>query len=437
MLLITNARVLTPDSILENGAVCIEGPLVKEAGDSASLAKKYPAAELIDAKGGLVMPGLANCHMHLYSTFARGMYLPSFAPGNFVDILKGLWWRLDKALTSDDIYYSSIIPLIECVKSGTTTVIDHHASPNFAKGSLSRIKDALSAVPVRASLCYEVSDRDGPEIAAAGIEENAQFIEANLGGEMATAMFGLHASMTVSDETLKKCISAAGRLGCGFHVHTAEDKADVADSEKKYGLGVIERWNARGILGPKTILAHCIHISDREIDILSKTGTNAVHNPESNMNNAVGCADVVKMLAKGVVVGLGTDGMTSNMFQEAKFAHLIRKHVTGDPKIGFMEAGRLLFENNYRILSNFFGRPLGRIEPGAYADIIILDYAPPTPLTKDNFWGHFLYGMNSSLVGTTIINGRVLMREKKLVGIDEEEIAASSRALAKKLWERI
>ncbi len=437
MLLITNGRVLCPDKIVDNGAICIDGNKIAEVGDTSALRKKYPNAEIIDAKGGLVMPGLTNAHMHLYSTFARGMSLPGEPSKNFVEILNNLWWRLDKALTKEDVYYSSLVPLIECVRCGTTSIIDHHASPNFVEGSLNTIECALAEVPVRASLCYEVSDRDGEKITEEGIKENTGFVRVHRGSEMLRGMFGLHASFTVSDKTLEKCVEAVRGLDCGFHVHTAEDKADLDDAMNKYGMGVVERWHKRKVLGPKTLLAHCIHISEQEMGLLAETRTCAAHNPESNMNNAVGSADVIKLLEKGVLLGLGTDGMTSDMFCEAKFAHLLRKQVTGDPRVGFVEAITLLFENNNKIFEQLFGWRLGRVEAGALADIIICDYDPPTPLTRANFAGHFLYGMGANIVRTTIINGRVVMKDRQIASVDEEEICAKARECAVRLWKRI
>ncbi len=437
MLLITDGKILCPGKIIENGAVCVDGSVIADIGDTAALRKKYSKATLLDAKGGLVMPGLTNAHMHLYSTFARGMNLPGKPSKNFVEILNNLWWRLDKALNKEDVYYSALVPLIECVKCGTTSIIDHHASPNFVNGSLDTIMKALSKVSIRASLCYEVSDRDGEKVANDGIKENVAFIKAHKNDEMLRGMFGLHASFTVSDRTLERCVAEEKALGCGFHVHTAEGKADLDDANKKYGMGVVERWNKMGVLGSKSLLAHGVHISEREIEQLADTGTNVAHNPSSNMNNAVGCVDTLGMLGANVTLGLGTDGMTSDMFQEAKFAHLVRKNETHDPSVGFAEAGRMLFENNGTIFKKIFNWDLGRIEKGALADIIICDYDPPTPLARENFLGHFLYGMGSGIVRTTIVNGRVVMKDRQIEGIDEEEICAKARECAEKLWKRI
>ncbi|MBI2091596.1 MAG: putative aminohydrolase SsnA, partial [Deltaproteobacteria bacterium] len=410
------------------GAVHVESGLISEVGGFASLKKKHPKAEIIDADGGIIMPGLVNSHMHLYSTFARGMAIKGEPPKVFLDILKSLWWRLDQALTAEDIYYSALIALIECVKCGTTAIIDHHASPNFAHGSLQKIEDALKMVPIRASLCYEVSDRDGVKIANEGIKENERFIRKHSGNNMVRGMFGMHASFTVSEKTLERCIASAKDLGCGMHVHTAEGKSDLRDCKKRYGCGVVERWNKHGILGTETLLAHCVHISDEEIELLAKTGVNVAHNPYSNMNNAVGAARTAEMLDRGVLLGLGTDGMSSDMFLESKFAHMIAKHENKDPRKGFAEACKMLLENNYKILSNLFGWNLGEIKEGLPADIIVCDYKAPTPISADNFSGHFLYGLAAGHVVTTIVNGKVLMKDRELIRSNMFALLCTSRS---------
>lgn len=436
MILITNATVLTEDKLLFDSAVFINEGKIKDIGDTAVLKASYPDAYEIDAKEGVVMPGLINAHMHLYSTFARGMSLPE-APKNFVEILDKLWWKLDKALTDRDIYYSSLIPLIDCVKSGTTTILDHHASPGCVLGSLSKIEEALDIIPIRAALCYEVSDRDGQDVAELGIRENVDFIEAHEKNEMVKGMFGLHASMTLCDETLAACSQVVDDFGVGLHVHTAESKTDQEDCMQKYGMRIVERWEKFGLLSPKTILAHSIHINKKEMDLIKKYKSNVVQNPESNMNNAVGVTDVPEMFKKGLCVGLGTDGMTTDMFQESKFAHLISKHNKQDPCVGFNEAGKMLFENNKKIASKVFGYELGVIKKGAVADVIILDYKAPTPMTNDNFLGHFLYGMSSMNVVTTIVNGKVLMQDRKVTCISEEDIDLEARKCAEEVWKRL
>lgn len=441
MLLVGNGRVITRDKnnpYLEDGCVAIQGNIIVRVGETGEMNKSYPEADFLDARGRVIMPGMINTHMHLYSTFARGMALKDASPQNFGEILDRLWWRLDKALTMEDVYYSAMVPLMDCIKNGTTTIFDHHASQGAVRESLSVLARACRTAGVRSSLCYEVSDRDGEGMMKQGIQENAEFIRhTNFSGdEMVKGMFGLHASLTLSDKTLEKCAEANAASGTGFHVHVAEGKEDVEDALAKSGKRVVERLAGFGILAPKSLAIHCVHVNDREIAILRETGTNVVHNPESNMGNAVGCAPVLKMMAQGVRVGLGTDGYTSDMFESFKAANVLHKHDQGNPSAAWTEVPDMLFTQNPEIAKISFPRPLGCLAPGCYADLIIVDYHPPTPLDAGNANGHILFGMSGRSVDTTIINGRVVMEERRLTGLDEEEICAKARELSKKLWNR-
>ena len=442
MLLIGNGTVLTlgkNNRVIPNGAVLILDDKIMEIGLTTDLQTRFPDAKFIDAHGRLIMPGMINTHMHLYSTFARGMDSKSKSPHNFQDILEGLWWKLDKLLSLDDVYYSALTPLIECIKTGTTTIIDHHASPKAIKGSLSLLAKAAKEIGVRAAFCYEVSDRDGAEIAQEGIKENIDFIAACQAKPdcMVAGLFGLHASLTLSDQTLSACSEAAKRQGVGFHVHVAEGVEDLEDCLAKYGLRVVERLEKFNILGPKTIAVHCVHIDDQEIDLLKASHTQVVHNPESNMGNAVGVTPVLKMLSRGVKVGLGTDGYTCDMFESAKVANVLHKHAAADPSVAWGEVPQMLYTNNPQIASDLFGGTLGELAEGAWADVIVVDYLPPTPLEENNWSGHLLFGVSGRAVHTTVINGRVRMLDRKLLDIDEEAICARSRELAQSLWNRI
>ena len=441
MLLVGNGKVITRDShqpYLHDGGVLIQDNIIVRVGSTSELRKQCPDGLFMDAKGRVVMPGMINTHTHLYSTFARGMALKDASPHNFQEILKRMWWRLDKVLTLEDIHYSAMVPLVESVKNGTTTIFDHHASPGAVRESLSVLAKASRAAGVRTCLSYEVSDRDGETVMKEGIRENVEFIRhANAEqDDMIRGMFGLHASLTLSDDTLARCCAANEGLGTGFHVHVAEAAADVEDSLAKSGKRVVERLSGFGILGPKSIAAHCVHVNDPEIDILCETAANVIHNPESNMGNAVGCAPVLTMLRKGVTVGLGTDGYTSDMFESLKVANVLHKHHHGDPSVAWKEAPAMLFQHNPAIATAFFPRPLGRLAPGCYADMIIVDYDPPTPLNELNADGHVLFGMSGRAVAATIVNGRVIMEEGRVVGVDEERIHARARELSRSLWER-
>lgn len=443
MFILGNGLVITLDekgTVLQNGAVVVEGNVIKDVGDTADMKAKYPQAEFKDAKGKVIMPGMINSHHHFYSTFARGIPSKGGKPAKtFGEVLEGLWWRLDKTLTLEDVYYSAMLPIIDSVKCGVTTIFDHHASPHAVKGSLDMIAKATMEMGVRACLCYELSDRDGEKITQEGIEENVDFLKRvanNNEGDMLVASFGLHASLTLSDDTLRKAKEAAEEVGSGFHVHAAEGPEDVEDSLKKSGKRVIERLHSFGILGPKTLAIHCVHVDDNEIKLLAETETNVVHNPESNMGNAVGVSPVTKMLDAGVTVGLGTDGFTSDMFESIKVANVLHKHAAQDPSASWAEVPQMAFANNQKIAAKFFEKPLGKLVPGAYADIIVVDYCPWTPVSSDNYYGHVLFGVSGRAVESTIINGKFVMEDRKLLVVDEAEVAAKARELAAKVWER-
>lgn len=441
MLLVGNGPMVTRDSknpFLADGCVAIEGKRIAKVGATSELRSQYPQSRFVDAKGGLILPGMINAHMHFYSAFSRGISTKDAPAQNFQEVLERLWWRLDKALTLDDIYYSAMVCLIDCVKNGTTTVLDHHASPKAITGSLFAIAKACREMGIRSSLCYEVSDRDSDAIAQEGIRENIDFIRhaQKEGGDALAGMFGLHASMTLSDETLEKCASALSGCDAGYHVHVAEGPGDELDSEKKYGKRIVRRFKDFGITGDKSIAVHCIHVNSDEMDILKETKTAVVHNPESNMGNAVGTTPVLEMMRRGILLGLGTDGYVSDMLQSYKMANALHKHSNEHPNVAWGEIPTMLFENNIAIARRCFRTPVGRLETGYSGDVIISDYLPPTKLDDGNANGHLLFGAEGRSVVATVSSGKVLMEDRKLLGIDEREIYAKARELSAKVWER-
>ncbi|MBW9151057.1 putative aminohydrolase SsnA [Clostridium estertheticum] len=441
MLLIGNGKVITRDNfkpIIEEGCIAVIENKIVEIGITKDLKNKYSDAKFIDAEGKLIMPGFINTHMHYYSTFARGMASDSPKATKLSEILKGLWWRLDKTLTLEDVYYSALVPMIDQVRNGVTTVFDHHASPNAVTGSLFKIADAAKEIGIRSNLCYETSDRDGEKICDEGIAENIAFIKYcnNKNDDMIKGMFGLHASMTISDKTLYKCLDSVANLNTGFHVHTGEGIEDAKDCMQKYGKGIVERWYDAGVLCDKTIAVHCIYIKEKELDLLKERNTMVVHNPESNMENAVGVAPILEMYKKGILLGLGTDGYTTDMMESYKVANIIHKHVKGDSTVAWNEIPDILFNNNRIITERFINGKVGILKEGALADVIVVDYNSPTPINENNINSHLLFGINGRSVDTTIINGRVVMENRKLVNIDEEKIMARSRELASDVWKR-
>lgn len=425
----------TENRIIWNGSVVTEGENIAAVGEAAEMKKRYPNAEVNDCTGKIVLPGFICAHHHFYSTMARGMAIPGDPASNFVEILERLWWKVDRAIEEEDITLSAQIPLIECIRNGTTTIIDHHASPSMREGSLDLIEDAVRQAGLRASLCYEVSDRNVP---GGGIKENERFIKkVGRGDGQIAAMMGLHASFTLSDETIETCVGIAKEAEVGCHIHVAEDAADREDSLEKYGLPTVERLHRLNVTGEKSIFVHCVHVDESEMDTIAATGTVIVHNPESNMNNAVGVTPILKMLEKDILVGLGSDGMSSDMLAQMRCGYLLHRLANRDPRVAFMEMPQLLLSNNADIVERQFGIRAGELAEGRPADMAILDYRPPTPLNENNFLGHLIFGLVDATVDTTVCRGRILMKNKQILSLDEERIAARSRERAPQVWERL
>ena len=438
MILVGNGRVVTRDSknpYYRDGAVVIDGDIILETGDFSGMKDKYPEAEFVDAGGGVIMPGFINAHTHIYSGLARGLAIDGNNPTNFLEVLEGMWWNIDRHLTLDGTRASAYATVLDCIRDGVTTIFDHHASFAQIPGSLFAIKDVCCELGIRACLCYEVSDRDGEEKRDQSIRENAEFARwaAKEDDDMIRAMFGGHALFTISDKTFEKMAEANDGL-TGFHIHVSEGMNDVYDSLRNYGCKPVNRLLAHGILGEKTLLGHCIHVSPSEMDVIKETGTMVVNNPESNMGNAVGCAPVLQMMKKGILVGMGTDAYTHDMLESLKVFLIIQRHNACLPNVAWGEAMQMLFANNAAIAAKYFRKPLGVLSPGAAADVIVMDYKPFTPFSEENVDGHMLFGMMGRSCRTTIINGRVLYKDREFVGIDEEKINAWTLEQSRRLW---
>ena len=441
MYLIGNGKLFTRDTeqpYIECGGIIVDGNLIKEVGSFEDLKIKYPNAEVIDAKNQVIMPAFINAHNHIYSSLARGLSIKNHNPKNFLDILDGLWWNLDNHLTLENDKASAEVTYLNCIENGVTTVFDHHASYKKTEGSLIELAKVAKDYKIRTCLCYEVSDRNGVDEMKKAVKENVDFINyANLDTtDMIKGTMGLHASFTLSDETLRYVVEQNPK-DAGYHVHIAEGMADVEDSLSKYGVRTVERLNSMGILGPKTVAGHCIYIDDKELDILKETDTMVVHNPESNMGNAVGAPDVLKIFDKGILIGLGTDGYTNDMVESYKVANILQKHLHQDPNCAWSEIPTMLFENNAKIANRFFSTPLGKIKEGYAADIIFVDYDPLTPMDENNLNSHVMFGMNGYSVTTTICNGEILMKDRELLHINKQEVMEHSRKQAADLWERV
>ncbi len=442
-MLIIHARVATlgaQPELIADGALLIRDGKIAAIDTTTALTALHPEEEQLDAQGQLAMPAFLCGHTHFYGAMARGWAYPGPAAASFGEILERLWWRLDKVLDPEDVKLSAQVCLADAIRHGTTTLIDHHASPGAIAGSLDWIAEAVVDSGVRTALCYEVTDRDGEARAQAGIAENVRFLQrlqAQPHPQLGAA-FGLHASLTLSDETLVAAVAAAQGLNCGFHIHAAEGQEDVADSLRRSGQRVIRRLDDAGILGPRTIVAHAVHVDESEMELLAESHTRVTHQPRSNMNNAVGVARVEAMLARGVAVSLGNDGFSNNMMEEIKTGYLVHKLAQRDPRA---MPGNLIFElafaANAQLARIFWPESrLGELTPGAAADLVLIDYQPITPLTAGNLPWHLIFGYEASMITTTISAGRVLMRDRKLLTLDEAELAARTRERAAAVWAR-
>lgn len=441
MLVIGNGRLVTRDGaqpFFENGAVAVEGTVIKKVGTLEDIRKEFPEAEFVDARGGVIMPAFINTHEHIYSAMARGLSINGYNPNGFLDILDGMWWTIDRHLTNEQTRQSARVTYIDSIKNGVTTVFDHHASFGEIHDSLFAIEDAAKEMGVRTCLCYEISDRDGMDKARESVMENAAWIRHALAddSDMIAGMMGMHAQFTISDETME--LAAANKPDeVGYHIHVAEGIEDLHDCLKKHGKRIVDRLMDCNILGSKTLLAHCIYVNPHEMQLIKDTDTMVVHNPESNMGNACGCPPTMEIVHRGILTGLGTDGYTQDMLESYKVANVLHKHHLCDANAAWGEVPQMLFEGNAKIANRYFKKQLGVLKEGAAADVIVTDYIPRTPMHAGNVNSHILFGMTGRSVVTTVCNGRVLMKDRELIGIDEEKVLFEARQEVQKLADSI
>lgn len=394
---------------ITGGLVASLSPLAVERRD---VVLTGPEEVRIDATGCVVLPGLVLGHTHLYSGLARGMPGPRQAPHNFTEILERVWWRLDVALDAASLAAAAEVALAEAALSGVTCVVDHHESPRFIDGSLDVIGEAAERVGLRAILCYGATDRHGHPDALAGLDECVRFARrVQSGSPRLGAMLGLHAAFTCRDETLARAADLARAEDLGLHVHAAEDACDA---------GAIPRLAGAGLLGPRTLLAHAVHASPADHETVRASGATIVHNPRSNMQNAVGSARLVDLAGR---VALGTDGMDGDLFTELRAAHLTGRMLYGPE--GGVDAVEMLATS-----AHFAERILG---PCA-GDAVVLEYDPPTPLTDENFAGHLLFGIGARAVRDVVVDGRLVVQDRRLHRIDGAALAARARGEAARLW---
>lgn len=432
--LLKNARIIDPHGeieFIENGWILIKDETITEIGEGDP--PQIADAKIIDLKGKTALPGMINAHTHLYSALAIGMPPPKNAPQNFVQKLQEIWWKLDLALDEESTKASFEVGLMDCIQNGVTTVFDHHSSPNFSNGALELLANIAEQLGQNISVAFETTDRNGQEFFKSGLNGNISAFENFQSNKYVYPLIGLHASFTLSDESLKYIHNQLDQFdNWGIHIHVAEDFADEKDAQSKGYKSVIDRLNNFNLINEHSFIIHGIHSSNSDIELLKNAGATLIHNPTSNANNRVG------MLSNSHISimnsGLGTDGMRANMLVEAQQGTLIRSsHLeSGEPTIDYLE---LLFKCNPRIATKCFGRPLGHLSPGNQADIAIFDYDSRTTVTTENFAGHVLFGLTQPL--DVITRGKYRIKNRKFMTVPENEIKQNARLQSVELWNKI
>lgn len=430
------AAQLSPAKVWEQVDIVIENDKILEVGPS--LAERYPQAQIKEMNGRLVMPGMVCSHNHFYSGLSRGIQANIAPSPDFISTLKNLWWRLDRALDEESLYYSGLICAMEAVRSGCTAVIDHHASPNYIAGSLSQLRNAFLKVGLRGMTCFETTDRNaGHRELRDGVAENIRFAKeidaARLKGDapyLVEALIGAHAPFTVSDEGLAMLSEALKATGRGLHIHAAEDSYDVSHSHHHYGKDLLIRLAEYDLINDKTLVAHGLFLSDDDIALLNAQDGFLVHNARSNMNNHVGYNHRLPQIRN---LALGTDGIGADMFEEMKFAFFKHRDAGGP---WWPDAFARALSNGNELLSRNFGARFGRLEAGCMADLTICDYLPPTPLVAENVAGHIAFGLGASSVHSVMVNG-VMIYEDRQFSFDCAPVFQKAQEVAKKMWQRM
>ena len=425
-LALTQVRVLTSltDGELYTGCIRMDpkSGTILEAGPDVTPRELDMTVAL---PGHLVTPGWVVGHTHLYSALARGMPAPRKTPSNFLETLQYLWWVLDRALDLETVYASGIAGLLSATRAGVTGVIDHHASPNCIPQSLSRLQKAFEETGLRGLLCYEVTDRNSPTEGSVGIAENCRFAAETARHPLVRGCMGAHASFTITDPTFDELARVCMDDGLPLHIHLLEDAADRTISVERFGADPVTRLQRRGLLRPIDILAHGVHLTPTELDLLADANVTLVHNPRSNMNNRVGRACIQRGRWQ-----LGTDGIDNDIISEARTAFFRGRE--DNPPIHFPVPMQMMREAQ-KTLGQAFGLVLDEIRPEAGADLTILRYEEPTPLGAENFAGHLYFGLDTWAVVGTVVRGRFVLRDNRIVSCDETALMEVARTAARKM----
>jgi len=441
-ILVKGGIIVTMDPrqrILSDHSIIIEDGRFRAIGKTNEITRHSKVDEIVDASGSIVMPGLICSHTHLYGILLRGAKLNITPPSDFTQILQRVWWPVDECLTFDDAYASALVACLEFLKTGTTTFADTFSGPNSIEGVLDRMAKAVDEVGIRGLLAFEATERHSKAEGERGVRENVRFATSTkrAKGSRVLPLFSLHASFTVTDELMRSVRELGSKYSVPITIHTSEGLGDPQHNMERYGKRTIERLRDVGLLAPDVVLAHCVHLNDSELDILAKSGANVAHNPMSNMLNAVGTARVPDMLRRGIRVGLGNDGYIFDDFENMRATYLIHRSVTRNPNA--IDAYAILEMATIRGAELYgLGKQLGSIECGKRADLIVIKpELLPTPLNPDSVVGHLINTTNGHDVRTTIVDGKIVMRDRTVTTLDEMGAQTKGQDAAAALWQRL
>jgi len=436
-ILIRNGLIVTADkkgSIFENGYVHVSNGKIAGVGSGEP---RSSVDKVIDASGCVVIPGLITAHTHLYGILLRGASLNIKPPTDFAQVLQRVWWPVDEALTVEDAYASALSASADMLRNGSTFYADTYSGPNSIEGSLEAIARGTKEVGMRGIVAFEMTERNNPQEAQRGLREGIKFVNSIQDDELISGMMSIHASFTVGDEIVIKAVEEAKNLDIPITVHTSEGLVDLYHNLENYGERTVERLHRLGVLGKKTVLAHCVHVDEHEMDLIAKSGSSVAHNPMSNMLNAVGVSPVPSMLERGISIGLGNDGWIYDPFENMRCALTIHKLASGNPSaIGPNEIFKMATLDGARCYG--LEKKIGSLEKNKLADIVILDGSNvPTPLTKASAVGHLLNTFSGGDVRDVFVGGKQVVENRRLTSISDEHVAKISRDSAKGLWSRL
>lgn len=426
---IINARIYDYKNYIENGYVRFDKEIVEVGPMEAFVNNGYE--EIENANRDLVLPSFVCAHSHIYSIFARGLSIP-FNPKSFQDILKQMWWKLDSKITNDISYYSGIAAASEFLLNGVTTVIDHHASGQI-RGSLHALQSAVTGVAgMRGIYCFETSDRYNSFDC---IYENSEFSSLHKSPKCA-GIIGMHASMTLEDNTLEKTKSIIEDQP--IHIHVAESYADEEDCIGKYKCRIIERFDKFNLLNDDSLIVHGVYLNNKELEILSKKKVSIVVNTTSNMNNAVGLPLVKQYLKYGIPVMVGNDGLSSNMASEYMNVYYTSHLENLSPKEITIGDVKQMILNAYDYVSRILGIKIGEIKEGHVADLMRVKYSPFTEIDATNVFGHIFFGLFPAFKPSDVyVDGEHVVKDYVLTNSQLLAELVDAKRHADELWTKV